>query len=73
MSKHKGALTAAWCGLSRETKRHNRVHAEQSGCGCDLSVYVNRRGTSMKGRVRQVHFRQHKDQHDKEQQSHQNE
>jgi hypothetical protein len=73
MSKHKGALTAAWCGLSRETKRHNRVHAEQSGCGCDLSVYVNRRGTSMKSRVRQVYFWQHKNQHDKKQQGHQNE
>jgi len=60
MSKHQGVLTAAWCGLSRETKWHDHVHTEQSWRGCDLSVYVNRRGTSMKGRVRQVYFRQHK-------------
>jgi hypothetical protein len=38
-----------------------------------MSMYVNRSRASMKGSVRKVHFRQHKNQHDKEQQGHQNE
>ena len=71
MSKHHRVFTTTSYSVSGETERNDRAHAQQAGRGCDPSMYVNRRSAAMKGCIRQIHFRQHQDQHDEKQQAHQ--
>jgi hypothetical protein len=71
VSKHHRVFATTSCRVSGETERDDRAHAQQAGRGCNPSMYVNRRRAPMKSRIRQIHFRQYKDQHDEKQQAHQ--
>ena len=47
------------------------ANAQQARRRCDPSVHIHRCRATMKSCIRQVHFRQHQNQHNKKQQGHQ--
>jgi hypothetical protein len=57
VSKYHRVLTATGCSVSGETKRNYGANAQQARLRRDPSMYVNRRRATMKGCVREVHFR----------------
>jgi hypothetical protein len=73
VSERQGVLTMARCCLRGERKRYGCSGAQQGRSGGEASVYIHRRCATMKSGVRQIHFRQHQDQHNKKQQGHENE
>ena len=73
VSIYQRMLTAVRCRVSGETKRDDRTNAQQTRCRCYARMDVNWSRASMKGRVRQVHLRQHQDQRDQDEPGQQNE